>query len=507
MPFDPRDNVIHTADGRLIRSTSEADVRRIVAQALASHSPAGIVVNFHGGLVSARDALDTAGNRLYPAYAQGGAYPIFFVWESGFLETPCNELREIGAEPLFREFVKKAGEWALRHLAATTPTARGMRAAAGPRQFRADVDAWFKTGKARRRLPPRLRRWTSGTGRKMVSDTIFPAEKRVRKMVSDTIFRPIDKEALARDIEADIRGDARFQRAAAKAALIDKEARARMFPRRSRAKTGLAIGEWLAVAKAVAEVVVRVLRRVRTGRDHGKYVTIVEEVLRELYVARIGRDAWWDVMKGDTADAFKPGDEHGGTMFLHALRDALAAGTAAPRITLIGHSTGAVYIGHFLESASQWIPDAAFDVIFEAPAATHDFLASVIERHGRRVAGFRSFGLDDAREEADVLVPVVYPASLLYFVSGLLEDEPDQPLTGMQRFLDAGQFDAGRFPNVEACRQFFARYVNGLVWAPRDAPRGCASDARHHQDVDDRDKATLASVTWILQHGFSDNGG
>ena len=34
-----------------------------------------------------------------------------------------------------------------------------------------------------------------------------------------------------------------------------------------------------------------------------------------------------------------------------------------------------------------------------------------------------------------LLVPVIYPASLLYFVSGLLEDEADQPLIGMQRYL------------------------------------------------------------------------
>ena len=488
MPFDPQVNVVHTADGRLIRSTSADDVRRIVAIALTSGAPSGIVVNFHGGLVSAAGALETAADRLYPLYAgQGGAFPIFFVWESGFLEAPLDNLDEISREPIFREFVKKSGEWVLREM--QPPALTGARRAStvdSPARFRADVDAWFKTGRARRKLPKRLRHF-----RKMVSDTIFPTRAAAApKMVSDTIFQ---------EIHESIRRDAKFQRAVLKPSSIDKEAAAKMFPGRRR-KTAT-VSEWIGVAKAVADIVARVLARVRTGRDHGKYVTIVEEVLRELYIGRIGRAGWWDRMKGDTADAFKPGEEYGGTVFLEALRDALAGAASAPRITLIGHSTGAVYIANFLRAAAQSVPGLTFDVIFETPAATHDFLARTIEEHGSRIANFRLFGMSDERERADVLVPVIYPASLLYFVSGLLEDEPDQPLTGMQRFLDE-RFDAQRFPNVQVCREFFARYDGALVWSPQDAPSGCASTGRHHQDFDDRDPATLASVARILQGGF-----
>src|SRR5205814_9520736 len=144
--------------------------------------------------------------------------------------------------------------------------------------------------------------------------------------------------------------------------LIDKEGAAKLFPASTgRRRTALASG-WLHVAKVVASIVLRVLRRVWAGRDHGKYVTLVEEVLRELYIGNIGRTVWWDRMKGDTADAFKPGDEYGGTVFLTALHDRLA-GKEAPRITLVGHSTGAIYIGHFLQAAAQWIPDVRFDVV------------------------------------------------------------------------------------------------------------------------------------------------
>lgn len=525
--FDPRHHVIHTADGELSSktpATSAADVRRIVGEAIAAAAPSGIVLNFHGGLVSLDAALETAEQRLFPLYTGGDAYPLFFVWESGFLEAPFNNLDEISREPLFQEFVKKVGEWAARKIepGITAPLAARKRGAAKTRaaksrkldpggQTRADLDAWFKTGRARRTLPPRLREFKAGAG---------PARE-IRLAA-----RP-DRDALAKEIQASIRADEKFQAAlrAAQAglhpqrralrmargggtrvsatSLIDKEAAARLFPAAPRRAAELSAGGWIQAARVVADVVMRVLRRVRTGRDHGKYVTLVEEVLRELYIGKIGRAGWWDRMKGDTADTFKTGEQYGGTVFLQALHDALGS-DLAPRITLIGHSTGAIFIGNFLKAAAQWVPDVSFDVVFEAPAATHDFLAKVVEEHGSRIRNLRLFGMSDERERADVLVPVIYPASLLYFVSGLLEDEPDQPIVGMVRFQDgAATFDPDHFPNVEACRAFFAR--NGskaLVWSPQTEPQGCASDGRHHQDFDDNDDATTASVAFILRKGF-----
>ena len=526
MPFDPRHNVIHTADGRLAPNapTTAADVRRIVGEALAANAASGIVLNFHGGLVSAPDALATAQQRLYPLYAQRAhAYPIFFVWESGFFEAPLGNLEEIAREALFQEFVKKAGEWVVKKLSpGLTGAVRLGAGADAAKTFRSDLDAWFRTGRARRRLAPRLRDFGGAKPRSRMNG--------IARAVP-LALPPLDREALAIEIDRSIRADERFQAAVHEAraglhpqrravrmargggsristtSLLDKEAAARLFPPAKRRVTELALADWIHVARVVADIVIRVLRRVRTGRDHGKYVTIVEEVLRELYVGKIGRIGWWDRMKGDTADAFRQGEEYGGTVLLEALHDALEGGANVPRITLIGHSTGAIYIGHFLEAAAQRVPDVSFDVVLEAPAATHDFLARVLSEHGSRIANFRLFGMNDARERADVLVPVIYPASLLYFVSGLLEDEPDQPIAGMQRYLADGTFDADRFPNVEACREFFARYEEALVWSPRSGPPGCASDGAHHQDFDDVDAETLSSVEFILRKGYSTKGG
>src|SRR5690606_32961914 len=97
-----------------------------------------------------------------------------------------------------------------------------------------------------------------------------------------------------------------------------------------------------------------------------------------------------------------------------------------PRITLVGHSTGAIYICNLLKAAAQHVPDLHFDVIFEAPAVTHALLAETAAEHASRVRKFRQFAMGDEREIGDTLVPVIYRSSLLYFVSGMLEHEPDE---------------------------------------------------------------------------------
>src|SRR5205823_7269668 len=69
--------------------------------------------------------------------------PIFFVWESGFLEAPWNNVKEIVREVIFQQFVRKVSEWVLK----TLPSAIGFKGGGGATvdeaQLRADFDAWF----------------------------------------------------------------------------------------------------------------------------------------------------------------------------------------------------------------------------------------------------------------------------------------------------------------------------------------------------------------------------
>ena len=510
--YDPAKHVIHVKNGRLspTSTTTYAQVSEIVKCALASQAPGGIVVHFHGGLVSRNDALATAQLKLYPLYAdQGGAYPIFVVWESGFWETPRNNLKQIleaiGGEDLFHEFIKKVAEWVLKRAPAASGLKGASRIAVDEAVLRKEFDDWFA---GTRKTPPRQLE-------------AAPEEH----LVNATKGMDIDADELEEQVAESIDTDAAFKRAVEEVrngllpageanllsrgegsrvsttSLISKEAADDLFGHSPGVAKGLF--SWAKVAKAVVEIVIHVIRRRISGRGHGPYVTIVEEVLRKLYIDKIGRTVWWDRMKEDTADAFKDGTEYAGTAFLTELATQAGVIGDAPRITLVGHSTGAVYICNFLKAASTLVPNLKFDVIFEAPAATHDLLAATAAHHQSRIRNFRQFGMCDDRERVDAIVPVIYISSLLYFVSGMLESEPDEPIIGMTRYLENTRvYDPGNFPSVESCRQFYARYANSLNWSPCTAGDGRESDSHHHGDFDDADKSTMDSVAFLLQHGF-----
>ena len=249
-------------------------------------------------------------------------------------------------------------------------------------------------------------------------------------------------------------------------------------------------------------VAARVIKRYLADRDHGFHATIVEEILRAFYVANVG-GAIWAAMKGDTRDSFGPDPAvFGGTALLQVLADRLAAG-ADVRVTLVGHSTGAVFIGHLLEAADGMLPAGfRFDVVLLAPAATFELAEDTFVRHRARIAGLRIFAMTDGNEKKDRLVPVLYPHSLLYFVSGVVEPDADTPLIGMERYYDAHGYPAADFPRLEPFRQIVAGTPNGAIWsvATGGGP-GLESAARKHGDFDN-DSKTVGSVQSILQDGF-----
>lgn len=507
--YDPNNHVIHSADGQL-KGTTRDDVRRIVSQAIASQSKSGIVVHFHGGLVSESSAKVSAEQKLYPLYAdQSKAYPIFFIWESGFFEAPLNNLKEIVSEGIFQEFVKKVAEWVLKTLPADIGFKGGGGANINEAQLRDEFDAWF-----------------SGSN-------ILPRHLEVQHGTTDAMLAmktkgvSLDEDALLAKLEVSIAGDDKFQFAVqavykdlhegghprsvtrgagasiSTTSLIDKEAAGRMFEYLPETVKGFAGISWFKVAQSVAAIVIRVIRRFRAGRAHGMYVTLVEEVLRALYIDKIGQAGWWDRMKADTADAFKDGQQYCGTAFLTELKEQLVDIVVPPKITLVGHSTGAIYICNLLKAAAQSVPSLHFDIIFEAPAATHEKLASTVAIHGSRIRNFRQFGMCDKREASDVLVPIIYLSSLLYFISSMLEHDTDEPLVGMARYLDKLDiYNADEFPNIASCRQFYAKYPKSLVWSLSNAGPGLNSDGEHHGEFDDVDKPTMDSVSYILLNGF-----
>ena len=247
----------------------------------------------------------------------------------------------------------------------------------------------------------------------------------------------------------------------------------------------------------------RIISRLNSGHDHGLYTTIVEEILICLGVKRLIGKPIWDRMKKDIEVSFSSAPNAGGTEFVRELI-ACWANNPEMRVTLVGHSAGAIYLQRFVECLdAQLAPSAPqkVEIITLAAATSFDRVAQGLSSLRRRVLKARTFGLDDARESGYWEIPLVYNKSLLYIVSSLCDDDPndDRPILGMQRYWNAkGIYDVSPINEVIA---FFSQ--NNAVWAPsaKSAPAGYRSNAREHGDFP-LDQETRDSVCYALQHGL-----
>ncbi|SDJ47191.1 hypothetical protein SAMN04487926_15318 [Paraburkholderia steynii] len=491
------DHVIHSKNGRLNAvTTSVADAQRIAKQAFESGKPNGVVLHFHGGLVNATAALGIA-TRLASRYDSAGTYPVFSIWESGIIESIRNNLKDILQDQVFHELLKKVTEWVVRK-GTSSITTRGAGQTVNVRNLRTDFDRWLN-GEINE---PPIKDQPSAPGH-----VVKGAEP--------------DIDDLSADIEAEIELDTDFEGTMAglfvatglvsptttKGAgitarpvevLVDKRALDEMFPKQATTtKGGIA---WLSVAKFVAKVVIAVIRRLGSRRDHGAYTTIVEEVLRAAYLAKAG-EVIWRQMKKDTGDAFENADG-AAEVVLQTWNDLVASGKAAPRITLIGHSAGALYINNWIRRSAQVTPNLRYDVVLLAPACRCEHFTNALNAAPNAISNFRSFGMQDALEQQDRLVSVIYPRSLLYFVSGVVEGGADVPLLGMQRYLaDTDIFDGADFPAVQVVRDFVASSKYRTVWSISKNGPGANSASVSHSDFDD-DETTLDSLSSILKEGY-----
>jgi hypothetical protein len=209
------------------------------------------------------------------------------------------------------------------------------------------------------------------------------------------------------------------------------------------------------------------------------------------------------------------------------LQAAVNGGLELRRITLIGHSTGAIYIANWIENSAMYLPAALKqDVVLLAPAITYDLFAKMLSVNSSRVGRFRMFAMRDSLEREDQVWGqdeelqggqdwrrFIYPSSLLYLVSGILEssagndgswvDEPDMPLVGMERFLNQVQiYPDAEFPSIKQTRTWLAVDPKAVVWSKSTGQAaGLNGDSIDHGAFDDN-PLTLESLRHIMEVGF-----
>lgn len=470
---------IDLVDGKFAQ-TSLQDLKALFRSLSSSDGAEHLVLHFHGGLVSRRSAHAKAEKHLLDTYRKGHAYPVFVVWNSDVITTISASLGQIAKDPIFHRLLKRLLQLLAGKLAAR---AGGRGGALQPVSLRTmpttneTLFAWASEQEAAYG-PPRAgltRAEQDLIEKELQTDRILIAEE--QKIVGAGVGG------------ARGRRDARGAPSKCLAHSVVDEVKAAhpAGPGRRGAVTAA-----LVLAKHGVEVAVAVIKRMRVGRDHGLYDTIVEESARRLFVDSIGAVVW-SAMKQDTKDAFAD-SRRGGTALVREIKGWWKPGR---RVTLIGHSTGAVYIGEFLAEWDRLMPeDARADVVLLAPACTFGFLYDRLATFRRRARHVRVFGLQDGLERGYWEVPG-YHGSLLYIVSGLFEpDEVDMPIVGMQRFHSGkAPFD---IPRIMAVRNTL---LDSTVWSVTDgAAPGLASGAREHGGFED--KLTKASLEYLLKNGL-----
>jgi hypothetical protein len=468
--------------------------------AFATGNTKKLVVHFHGGLVNEKNAMDMAA-RLLPEYQQTNvAYPLFFVWESGLLEAIRNNVGEIATEEFFQKLLLKALQFAggkvlqgAAERGITVDLLEANRVKTELSTTAAVTETFPEMTPERRAAVSEVTEVEADQFRELLEgDPAFMAEV---QMISNSV-EPADQ--LARSRGAEVAGSRKTLMSPRVLADVARE-------KNSGTEGTRGIFSSVRLVKGAITVVVRVVSRYAKKRDHGFHATVVEEIFREFYVSAVGQEIW-GLMKKDTADAF--GDNSmlfGGSAFLQEV--ARVDPGNQMRILLVGHSAGSEFICNLLRNVDRFLPkDYKFDIVLMAPACRIEFFAETVRNHGSHIRTIRMFTMFDEMERKDQLIPAIYPHSLLYFISGVLENEADKPILGMERYYTSAAPDYQKpETGIPEARAFFAQ-PNRTVFSVTVGKPGFETNAISHGGFDDTDdatrRATIDSVEFILKNGF-----
>jgi hypothetical protein len=510
---------IHSEGDGVLGDTGKADVAAMIEDWFRPKdgTKEKIVLQIHGGLVSKSNALEGA-EKAFDQYSKNGLRPAFIVWESGFSETIGNNLKEIADERIFRIILKKVLKHAAGKVLAAQSGGRGILGATPVSDLEVSKELFErKAGK----VP------FGSSDPSAVTTDLTPAEEQAFKadLAGDLEFQE-EVQAIADSASSgysrdhyDSRGILTVTKAAASTRLSKEIVDKMVEDVKKSDSRSLSL---LSTLAAIGKVLFRVVSRFVNKRDHGVYGTVVEEICRELYLSNVGAKIW-NFMKQDTLDTFQPeapDKPRAGNALLDILgkklKDTLPKDW--PEISIVAHSAGNIYACNLLEAILKRQAKGDFPAGFSfkewillAPACDFTLfertMTSIDARPTKLVSGLRMFALTDELESGYWEVPVLYPNSLLYLVSGMFEYigdaiATDLPILGMQRY-----FRDDKVYREEAIVRVRARFGLGtqqtqLVWSTTKGGPGRDADSEKHGEFDDPGHITMDSVIHILKNGL-----
>lgn len=415
-PIDPLHDV-DLKDGKFSGTTAR-DLQ-LAFDNFKANGPAGhVCVFFHGGLVSEADGLKTAA-KLIKGYTDSGAYPFFFIWKSDLLTAIQALLQPHRDNPRIVKAANQAVKRVVAKIAVALDTDRSLKGKLATAKDRKTPDRTLEQLAAY--AEPFDRAWTRRGGAQLAVS-----------------INELDR--FAQELLASEKGIT---------------TRHRLFS----PKKLLSAGNPLA----------RIVHRFNSGHDHGLYTTVIEELFIAAGLDELLGEPIWGEMKKFIDDSFAIGADAGGTAFLDHL---CAAWQRNPqlRVTLIGHSAGAIYVQRFIEALDARLEASSplqVEVITLAAGVSFQRMNAGLTALRRRVRALRVFGLNNKTEGSYWEVPGIYSKSLLYLVSSLCEADPDadKSLVGMQRYWK------GAAPYLSADILAVTDFIDAArrVWSPTNA--------------------------------------
>lgn len=454
-------------------STPQADINALFDHLESKPSHNKMFIHFHGGLVKESEGEKTA-QRMIDTFDKTDAHVVSFVWETGFGETVTRNLGKISNTSLFKKILEIVARKVGSKLGLSVDGAKGM-----PDMGYAEVMEELSKPQPLEDYEPAAR----GNSRQIRESELY--------IIEQEVFIELEEEG---DTEAEM------------AVLLETEApQSELFDQRyaiDTANEGERGPITLAVLKALAAIVVNVIRRYIKKTDHQLFPTIVEEVLRELYLADFGK--WmWSGMKNIAEDGmWKPNDglsgqqQHVGTYFWRKLYEFKQTHPEFV-VDLCGHSAGSIVVCNLLKNAAlQGKEIPVRNIFLLAPACLTELFYEELLTKPARYQHLRMYTMTDDGERGDQLVKHVYPYSLLYLVSGLFEAETDTPILGMQRFLTRSNTYTDE-KVFQAVSTFFndENLISPITLETALPGFQCSSAA--HGDFDN-DPLTLASLKHIV---------
>lgn len=414
--FFPDENPLH--------NTTPQDIDDLFKY-LEDNEKEKLLLYFHGGIVSAESGLKTAEYIADNILNETDAHPICFIWKTDFKRTIFENFDIIAMSSVFKKILVKA-LWLVGNELNFENSNRAGTA-------RGDGNLTEDTIISELEKESPFENYSVSIDSK--SANIKYGEQKI------TPYKEILlKQSLEGQLKRNIEKDTAFENVFSED-LSEKEQNL-INPLYSHplSNDGKGFVSSAIIITGVIKIALNVVKRFLAGTDHDFHPTVVEEVIREIYLSDAGN--WvWTKMKNKAEDMWTKDDFssdwknwHVGYYFMHKLNEYQQNNNKKLTIDLVGHSAGSIVICNLLNIISNNDNNINFrNIIFLAPACRSDKFNSHLLRNQHLFSSFKCFTMKDEIEKQDKVFHDVYPYSLLYFISGVLEDESDANILGLQR--------------------------------------------------------------------------